>query len=329
MIRNAEIVEIQADPAAYHQQDAERGCGTFVMSRSDLMTFWDNPWKWLHGAQQGETESTAWGTLIDTLVLDRESFGKRYAVSPKEYPHEAKKGVTVNKPWNRAANYCKEWEATVAPRTVLKPHEEDEALRAVEVLIQHEEAAGLLAKSKRQVLCRAEWFDKDTKMVVPLKALIDIVPDVNHPQHGKRLVDFKTSVSANPNRWPYTCNRYFYDVQAAFYADIYNQATGEDRTDWVHLVQENTPPYCVELIGLDMETIEAGRATYQMALAEYCQCLKTNEWRSYYVDRSNCTVVVNGVPIMKCIPQIQARATSRMTLFHEPKQEEPLADGRH
>lgn len=322
MITDAKLVEIQADPAEYHQQDAERGCGTFVMSRSELMTFFDNPWKWLQGFDQEDSDATNWGSRLDTLVLDNGRFGQKFSICPKEYPHEVK-GEKVMKPWNRNATYCQEWEAMQPGRTVLKPHEEAELLAAREMLLAHPEAAEILNCSQKQVWCKANWTDKATKVVVPVKILIDLLPDKDHPKHGKRIFDFKTAASANPNAWPYVCNRFGYHVQAAMYLDIYCAATGEDRTDWAHLVQENTPPYCVELIGLDSETIDAGRDIYKLALSEYARCLQTNQWRSYYVNRDNATVIVDGMPLMKMIPQMQAPAFARMTYLKEERTEDP------
>jgi hypothetical protein len=63
--------------------------------------------------------------------------------------------------------------------------------------------------------------------------------------------------------------------------DVYNAATGENRVEWLHVIQENTFPWQPGRRYLSVEFIKEGRAAYYDALRLYCQCLKNNTWPSW------------------------------------------------
>lgn len=310
MITNAKLIG-PVDPDAYHQQArpaAKRGDPDFVMSRSELMMFDECPAKWIRGWTRKESTSTEWGSLMDALVLlTKLQFERRYVVAPAEYPAEVK-GQRVMKPWNWNATFCKEWRDEQSGKTVLKESEWQEAQSALAALGTHN-AAG-----EKQVMAVAEWRESGLLTSIPLKVLIDIVPD--NPAFHACLADFKTSASADPKRWPFVVDSYGYDVQAALYLDAYNAATGEERTDWLHIVQENEPPYHVELILLGSEFIELGRAKYRAALQHYAECLRTGVWGGYSVPSN--VLRYQGIPIVSHTAAMQQRMIDRMPAFDEP-----------
>jgi len=79
-------------------------------------------------------------------------------------------------------------------------------------------------------------------------------------------------------------NDYGYDIQGASYLFGYVKATGEDRQDFRHLVQESHEPYEYMGFFLSQEWIEIGASKLVSGLAFYCQCLAKNEWPSYSTD---------------------------------------------
>lgn len=283
---NAKIVGVGIDPEIYHRQELgiERGNPSFVMGRSELMEFARNPRRWLAGYSSKDTDASDWGSLMDCRVLDRNRFKSKYAVAPAVYSADGRKkgDPLVEKPWNRNATYCREWEEAqnVSGRTVIKAAELTESDEAIKALFADPDIAQVINGSDHQVMVVAEYIDRETGIVVPVKILLDIVPGESSG-YQKQLFDLKTSVSADPARWPRIVFERGYHVQAAFYLDIYVAATGEDRLEFGHIVQENFAPFETSKMVLSQEFLNMGREAYIHALRKYCQCLKTNEWPSY------------------------------------------------
>jgi len=283
----AKVIGRGIDPAVYHRTSGKRGDKDFVMSRSELMEFHHCPSRWLKGFVGKDSSATEWGTLLDCLLLDSTNFANRFAVAPASYPAEGKRkgDPPVIKPWNWNATYCQEWRETLTEgMTVVKSADYEEANAALRVLLDDPTVKELVQTSDAQVSVLAEYEDDDTGLVIPVKALIDLVPDVNCERFGKTLMDFKTANSAAPGPWQNAVHEYGYHVQAALYLDAYTAATGEDRTDWFFIIQENYVPWELGKRFLSSEFVTLGRMRYMDALARYAKCLATNQWPSYDTD---------------------------------------------
>lgn len=311
-----EIVGKNVPPAQYQAQDLERGDAGFVMSRSELMAFAENPHKWLAGEHDEGTESTEWGDLIDVLLLIPTQFPAIYAVTPDTYPSTGMKcpkcgsvtdsqscrkcGVDrvkekVNKPWDYNATYCSDWRdrQIASGKRVIKSIMFQSAQRAVKIMEQNENAMSLINCSERQVMVTGHYQDADTGLLIPVKLMLDLVPNKTHPRWGKSLADLKTCVSCNPPLFEKSVFKYDYDCQGSFYGDLYAQATGEDRTDFVFVAQENQPPYEVAdpLPLLSGNFREIGKSKYLFALKYYARCLYAGKFPSYSVGQR---IVVDG-----------------------------------
>jgi hypothetical protein len=253
------------------------------MSRGELTEFFRNPHRWRAGYRDGEpTESKEWGSLIDTLLLDPVRFSDKYAVAPETYMADGKKkgDPQVEKPWNWNATVCKEWRELQGNKQVIKSDEKESADMAVKLIQEDPIVSELLLCSERQVMVTAEYED-ETGITVPLRVLIDLVPHKDYDSFAQCLVDLKTCATAEPSAWRRAVAQHNYHVQAPLYLDLYNAATGENRTEFRHIIQESFPPYEVGRRILSSEFITLGREKYQSALALYCQCLKYDNWPTY------------------------------------------------
>ncbi len=291
MFQNAKIQSSDCTPDNYRQYGNrwKRGEKLFVMSRSELMAFSECPHKWLSGVEGDDTKSTEWGSLIDCLVLTPNQFESRYAVAPEAYPW-TKAPTKADprpqpelKPWNWNADYCKDWRAAQGGKIVIKPDLLATARDAVYTLTENENVAELLIRCRKSVFVTADYHDKATGLVIPVKILLDLVPDEIHPRFGKSLADLKTAVSAKPSDFERAIFDHNYDAQAALYTDIYVAATGEDRCEWLFALQENQEPFEVAdpMPALSSEFLDLGRMKYKHALEFYARCLAENHFPSY------------------------------------------------
>jgi hypothetical protein len=285
MWQNAKIIGENQNRGEYGQA---RGAKDFVMSRSQLVEFSVNPEKWLAGAsvEDDSSKQMDFGSALDCLLTMPDSFEETFAVCPLVYPCEpTKKDPRTEKPWNKNSNYCDEWETAQidAGRTVISAKMLSEVKTAFAAIQSKHAIRTLFECSAKQVLMTADWKDDETGLIVPFSALADLVPHVSSLTWGKTLADLKTARSGNPATWPRVVDDSGYDVQAALYLDIYTSATGEDRTDFVHIIQENTFPFHVVTPPplLSSEFIDWGRSKYLAALALYCRCLAAGVWPSY------------------------------------------------
>jgi len=305
---DVEIAGENVPPSEYQDRSTPRGDPDFVMSRSELMDFSDNPHKWLAGETEDSTDSTEWGDLVDVLLLIPQQFQSLYAVTPEKYPSKGMEcpkcktvtkaktckecGVprvekTFEKDWDFNATYCSDWRErqVVSGKRIIKNVMLQSAKRAVSTMEMNENAMSLIQCSKRQVMITALYHDDATGLVIPVKLMLDMVPNKTHPRWGKALADLKTCACCNPPIFEKSIFNYHYDAQAAFYSDLYVQATKEDRTDWVIVAQENKPPYEVSdplpMVGSNF--LDIGRSKIAFALKYYARCLKDDKFPSYSV----------------------------------------------
>lgn len=270
---NAKITGVSVPGSEYMKQPCARGVPDYVMSRSDLVEFDRCPSRWRAGYKEDDTDQTRWGSLIDCMVLTPERFSLDYAVAPETYKNE--KGEV--KPWNWNANVCKEWREQAGDAEVLKSDQHAKAKTAADLL--RTQMYGLL-NGDTQVAVVGEFKDKETGLVIPVKCLIDLVPESDGP-YGKALFDLKTAASAHPRAWQRAVFERGYHVQAAMNLDLYTAATDEDRCEFRHIIQENFEPWQIGRRLLSSEFVELGRLSYIRSLRKYAQCLKTGEWPDY------------------------------------------------
>lgn len=276
------ISVLQLEYHRYGQKD--RGEKDRVMSRSDLVKFAKCPRKWLRGEPEEETDSLEFGALLDCLALTPDRYEASYSVYPETYLATPKKKgeEPTEKPWTLQSNTCKAWrDAEQAKGKVCVPAKvASEAWKAVARLWQDSLIESFVKASARQTMVCVDWHDPETGIVVPLKCLLDLVPD-RKSDFGTMLGDLKTARNASKGAWGRVVDAEGYDVQAALYMDAWNAATGEKRDTFAHIIVENQPPYETARRILSDEFINKGRVQYQNALMDYCQCLKSGDFPGY------------------------------------------------
>jgi hypothetical protein len=285
--REAKVVAENVSMETYLRQEVPRGHPEYIMSRSDLMLCYHCPEKWLAGAPDDSTKSTKWGTLLDLMLLTPDKIDKEVAVCPATYKGKArgaKKGdPLIDKPWNSNQNDCDEWEAAreAEGKTCYKADVYASAEKALARIQANPEFVQFVKSSRKQVMVIGTYEDRDHGVSFPVKSCLDLVPDVNHPEYGRSLADLKTCVNADPDAWKKAVFNYEYDIQAAMHLDLYTTATKEDRSEFRHLLIENTEPFQPALRMLSSDYLNMGRIAIASALSRYARCLKTGNFPDF------------------------------------------------
>jgi hypothetical protein len=276
--KNAKRHEGVADPLVYHApQTVKRGDPAFVMTSTQLRAFAQCPDKWINGFEFAGSKSTDFGSLLDCRLLTPQLFDQRYVVKPETYTNED--GEV--KPWNGNSKTCKAWIADHDGFEFVTVEQLAEVDLAISRLNSKPTIKAFLESCDRQVLCTAEWHDKKTGLVIPVKCLLDLVPRVDTEFAGN-LGDLKSTRSAALIAFSMDCFKMGYHVQSAFYRDIYVTATGEDRNTCVYILCENMSTRSSRASGsLSQDFYTLGHASYVLMLENYCQCLKSNQWPDY------------------------------------------------
>jgi len=254
---NAKVVSDSTSLDVYLSQPegVKRGDPRFVMRSGELRAFLANPQKWLiagEDAAEAEaeaedetpkpaTKSQLWGSLVDCLLTMPQDLEKRYCLAPTNYTNS--KGVSA--PWTRKSPTCRDWED--AKRAdgfeVVTPELLNEAKLAASRMAGDPEIGKLVAGAKFQVMATAEYQDDATGLVIVCKVLIDVVPDLAGP-YRDCIADLKTCRDGSYEKWQKAVEEHGYDIQAALQLDIV-QAAGEQRTRYLHPIQENKAPYVI------------------------------------------------------------------------------------
>lgn len=224
-----------------------------AVSKSTLWSFAKNPSKWVKTKDiaRKPTDSMVWGSLVDCLLLQPAELDKSFAVSP--YPSFRSKEAQA---WR---------DAQTLP--IIDDKMISNATNAADLIRNHHFAGEFLAGSKAQVSILLEGKEAQTGERFKSKCRLDFVPDIGGPR-SEWLGDLKTTNDLSKLEW--TIRDFGYHVQAAWYLDHYNAATGEGRTRWAFIFQESEAPYEIAVVELSEEAIEKGREWYNAALAKWC-----------------------------------------------------------
>lgn len=299
--RNAKVHPVSVSPAEYHDVTMPRGQSAYPVSPSMLKEFAKCPDRWVRGYVPPDSDAKDRGNLLDTLILTPELFDIRYKVRPLTYETKGMecptcKSVTdsrkckkcgcdrvektVTEEWNWKSTTCQAWAEAQKPREVIDPEQLAAAQKAKARLLADERLAAFIGASRSQVLVTGEWHDEATGLVVPVRCLIDLLPDAKS-EFQKCIGDFKSTRNAGRADFARDVFKFGHHIQAAFDLDLFIAATGEDRTTWCLIVQEPFPPYQPGRRMLDPTFLDMGRTQYVTALRRYCQCLATGAWGDY------------------------------------------------
>ena len=209
------------------------------------------------------TPAMAIGTAVHTHVLELDQWDARYVTAPE--------GI------NRRTNAGKaEWEAfetAATGRTVLSRTDAELVMRMGHSVFRHPAASMLLAMPGKAETTHM-WTDEATGL--QCKCRPDWLTD-----DGSLIVDLKTTEDASPTGFRKSIGNFRYFVQASWYLDGVEHATGKRPEQFIFLCVEKRAPFACAVYAADAEMIEAGAQAAARDLEVLATCRQANAWPGY------------------------------------------------
>ena len=203
------------------------------------------------------------GSAVHTHVLELDQWDARYVTAPEGIDRRTKAGKA-------------EWEAfqtAATGRTVLSRTDAELVMRMGHAVFAHPAAAMLLAiKGKAETTHM--WTDEATGL--QCKCRPDWLTD-----DGSLIVDLKTTEDASPAGFRKSIANWRYHVQAAWYLDGLERATGKRPDQFIFICVEKKAPHAVAVYAADAEMVAIGQATAARDLEVLATCKQANAWPGY------------------------------------------------
>jgi len=219
------------------------------------------------------------GNLAHCAILEADQFEKRYAIVPESAPRRPTEAQWNAKKPSPESVAAMQWWASFNERTngatIITHDQYETALRQAVSVRALPEIGDALASGKLEV--SAFWIDEETG--AECRCRPDWVHDVR--DDAVLLLDVKTYSTASPSEFRRQVARKRYDVQAAFYSDGYEKASGKQVLGFIFLAVETEWPFAANAFMLDEDSLESGRQKYRANLSTYAYCMKTDKWPGY------------------------------------------------
>jgi hypothetical protein len=218
------------------------------------------------------------GTLAHCALLEPDSLSSRYAIVPPSAPRRPSSIQRNAKKPSADTVYAIEWWDAFALE-----HAGAEIIDADQLQTAHRQAASIRALPEIGPLMAAGepelsafWTDKATGMRCKCR------PDwTSHGAGSVVLLDLKTTQDASESAFRRSIWNYRYDMQAAWYSDGYEQASGDMTMGFVFVCVESDWPHAAAAYMIDDEFMAGARADNRRALELYSRCKRENKWPGY------------------------------------------------
>lgn len=199
------------------------------------------------------------GTLTHCALFEPDEVSARYVVKPAEVDFRTKEG----KAW-KAAQTAEIVEAVDLARAQAQAF----AVRS------QPDLAALLAEGRPEV--SAFWLDEQTGELCKCR------PDwVSPAGDGVILVDGKTCRDASPEGFGRAIWNLSYHLQAAWYTDGFERASGLKVYGFVFAAVESDWPHVAAGYMLGDDVLDAARRENRRLLNLYAECRRTGKWPGY------------------------------------------------
>jgi exodeoxyribonuclease VIII len=218
------------------------------------------------------------GTLAHCALLEPDQLLNRYVVVPSDAP---RKPTSLQRNAKNPASetlYAIKWWAEFAAE-----HGAKEVIDADQLLTAQRQAAAIRALpeigpllSRGQAEVSAFWIDEATGVLCKVR------PDwVTPANDAVVLLDLKTTTDASRRGFRRAIGTYRYDLQAAFYSDGYEKASGLMVLGFVFVVVESEWPHAAATYMLDDPSMAKARNEVRDLLDLYADCKSEGMWPGY------------------------------------------------
>lgn len=145
-------------------------------------------------------------------------------------------------------------------------------------LTEHPLAMRLLAKGESEV----SGFAIDKESGVLRRGRTDVL-------RKRVIVDYKTSVTADPKALRKVAHSNGWYMQAPFYVDLFRDL-GWDIEHFYFIAQMKTAPYLVSVVELDQDSMGYGRLRNALALDLFRECTETGLWPGFPTEEKPATI---------------------------------------
>ncbi len=257
--------------AEYHGSPGVSKSGLDLIARSPLH-YWA---KYLDPNREPQLPTPAMrlGTAIHAAVLEPEDFMRGYHVAPA-VDRRTKDGKAE---WEKAVA-----EAEEAGAELITSTDYDTCMRISEQVSSHPTARKVFS-GLGQAEMSMFWTDMETGVLCKCRPDWLALP---------MIVDLKSTEDASAQGFQRSAWNYRYWVQAAWYMDGIEQATGQRPDAFVFAAFEKVPPHACAFYFAEQAMLDMGRAEYRKLLRTYADCLAADKWPGY-----DTTVQPLGVPV--------------------------------
>jgi hypothetical protein len=253
------IVSGMANEAYHAIREAIGSSGLRKLARSPLH-FYGSTLDPQRPAQK-TSDAMAAGTLAHCALLEPHSLSARYAVKPAGQDGRTREG--------------KAWLESVNGREVITADQLSTALRQADSMRALPEIGSLLSRGEPEV--SAFWQDSATGVRCKCR------PDWVSPSGDKVVVllDVKTTQDASMRGFARSIWNYRYDLQAAFYTEGYEQASGLMVLGFAFIAVESEWPHAAASYMLDDVGMARAHNEVHELLELYARCKSEGVWPGY------------------------------------------------
>jgi exodeoxyribonuclease VIII len=202
------------------------------------------------------------GTLAHCAMFEPKALAERYVVKPAGMKFTTKDGMA----WRDAQTL-----EIVDSAQLATAQAQADAVRALP------DVAALLADGMPEA--SAFWIDDATGELCKCR------PDwVSPAGDGVVLVDGKTAQDASPDGFGRAIWNFAYHLQAAWYSDGYEAATGKHVLGFVFAAVESAWPHVAAAYMLGDDVLWQARRENRRLLNLYAECKRTGVWPGYAAD---------------------------------------------
>lgn len=233
------------------------------ISRSELWKLRESPekFKWYKEHPERPSPALLFGQAVHKLLLEPDGFESEFAVIP-EVDRRTKSGR-------------EEYGAFL----------DENKEKGVITIEMFQTAWEMAEKAKQEPFVRKllngerekPFFWTDEVTSEDCKCRVDCLTDIGGKPY---IIDYKTCADASNDAFMRDAIRWGYHLQAAMYSDGVEHNIGE-KTAFVFVAQEKTPPYAVNLFQADEAFVQYGYDVFRELMGVWHYCRTTNDYFGY------------------------------------------------